>query len=99
MRYCKNQNNFRLKPPSSLPQLDDLFTDDDSDEEVPVTQRKGMSVSDCKLITKAEVTNEQTDTHKKSPIEADDEGEEDKDTASVIGLKDRCAEVDLKISS
>ena len=36
----------RLKPPSSLPQLDDLFTDDDSDDKVPVTQRKGTSVSD-----------------------------------------------------
>ena len=79
--------------------MDDLFTDDDSHDEVPVTQTKATSVSDCKLITKAEVTNEQTDTHKKSPIEADDEDEENKDTASVIGLKDRCAEIDLKISS
>ena len=48
---------------------------------------------------KAEVTNEQTYTHKKSPIEVDDEDEEDEDTTSVISLKDRCAEVDLKISS
>ena len=89
----------RLKPPSSLPQLDDLFTDDDSDDEVPVTQRKGTSESDCKLITTAEVANEQSNISKKSPIEAKDEDEEDENTASVIGLKDRCAEVDLKISS
>ena len=46
-----------------------------------------------------EVTNEQSKISKKSAIEADDEDEEDEDTASVIGLKDRCAEVDLKISS
>ena len=32
-------------------------------------------------------------------IEADDEDKEDEDTVSVIGLKDRSAEVDLKISS
>ena len=89
----------RLKPPSSLPQLDDLFTDDDSDDKVPVTQRKGTSVSDCKLITRADINNDQIDTHKKSPIEADDEDEDEEDTTSVIGLKDRCAEVDLKISS
>ena len=36
---------------------------------------------------------------KKSPIEADDDDEDDEDTTSVIGLKDRCAEVDLKIFS
>ena len=58
-----------------------------------------MSVSDCKLVTKADVNNKQSDTHKKSPIEADDEDEDEEDTASVIGLKDKCAEVDLKISS
>ena len=89
----------RLNPPSSLPQLDDLFTDDESNDEVPVTQQKGTSDSDCKLITQVDVTNDQSKSSKKSAIEANDEDEEDEDTVSVIGLKDRCDEVDLKISS
>ena len=76
----------RLIPPSSLPQLDDPFTDDDSDDEVPVTQRQGTSISDHKLITKAKVNKQQTDTNTKSPIEADDEEEDEEDTASTIGL-------------
>ena len=49
------------------------------------------------MITQVEVTNEQSKISKKSAIEVDDE--EDEDTMSVIGLRDRCAEVDLKISS
>ena len=90
----------RLKPPSSLPQLDDLFTDDESDVEAPLTQQTGTSDFDCKVNKTVEVPKPQTETSKKSAIEADDEdGEEDEDTVSVIGLKDRCAEVDLKISS
>ena len=88
-----------LKPLSSLPQLDDLFTDDESDVEVLITQQKGMSGSNCQLTKQVEVTNQQVDSSKKSAIEADDEDKEDEDTVSVIGLKDRCAEVDLKISS
>ena len=89
-----------MKPPSSLPQLDDLFTDDESDVEAPLTQQTGMSDLDCKANKTVEVPKHQTETLKKSAIEADEEDkEEDEDTVSVIGLKDRCAEVDLKISS
>ena len=89
-----------MKPPSSLPQLDDFFTDDESDIEVPITQRKGTSDSNCQSTKQVEVqVDQQSESSKKSAIEADDEDEEDKDTMSVIDLKDRCAEVDLKISS
>ena len=89
----------RLNPPSSLPQLDNLFTDDDSDDEVPVTHRQGTSASNNKLTTNDEVNNHHTSTNTKSPIEADDEEDNEEDTTSTIFLKDKCAKVDLKISS